>query len=323
MTGPIVHIGYHKTATTWFQRHFYPAVEGRRYIPQRQVRAALLTPGAFEYDAPTARRRLGPDLDRAILCEENLSGGLHNGGLAGCLSKDVAHRIKAALPDARIVIVVRDQADAIASAYLQYVKGGGTHKIHRYLLGRKWLSPYAPEHDEVPCFRFEHFAYHRLIAHYDALFGSDRVHVYRYEDFRAGPRGFLQGFARDHGLEVPIDRLDLGCANPALSRALLIAMRIANRFTARAVADKSCLIHIPYWYKTSRRLMRRAIASGRFGRPLGTRDLLGPDLLAMIDAEYRDGNCVLADRIGGHWPIATSSSAIAPVPSRWQRLYAS
>lgn len=142
--GPIIHIGYHKTGTTWFQDIFYPAVRNRRYLPRAVARAAFLEAGALHFEPDQARHRLGQDRDDIILCEENLSGGLHNGGLAGNLSKDVAGRIHDTLPGAQIVIFVRDPCSAIASAYLQYVKGGGTFGIHRYLFGRDRLGPVAP-----------------------------------------------------------------------------------------------------------------------------------------------------------------------------------
>ena len=38
MPRPIVHIGYHKTATTWFQKHFYPCVRNARFVARERVR---------------------------------------------------------------------------------------------------------------------------------------------------------------------------------------------------------------------------------------------------------------------------------------------
>ncbi|MFD2431855.1 hypothetical protein ACFSUK_34730 [Sphingobium scionense] len=73
----------------------------------------------------------------------------------------------------------------------------------------------APERDETPGFRREHFDYARLIAHYDRLFGADNVHVFRYEDFRADPRGFAAAYAARFGLDVALDRLDWGTRNPS------------------------------------------------------------------------------------------------------------
>ncbi|QGP79183.1 sulfotransferase [Sphingobium sp. CAP-1] len=295
--GAIVHIGYHKTGTTWFQDSFYPAVRNRRYLPRATARAAFLDAGALHFDPVKARRIIGDAPGNTILCEENLSGGLHNGGLAGNLSKDVADRIRRTLPDADIVIFVRDPLSAIASAWLQYVKGGGTFGLHRYLFGRESLSPVAPERDEAPGFRLDHFDAIALIDHYDALFGRDRVHVFRYEDFRADPHGFATAYAARFGLEVDLARIDWGTRNPSLSRPLLWLARAMNLFTRRAVADKSWLIHIPGCYGLSRRLLRAANGSGRFGRPLKTQDIIPAVLADRLRAHFAPGAPRLARRL--------------------------
>lgn len=308
--GAIVHIGYHKTGTTWFQDIFYPAVRNRPYIPRATVRAAFLANGALHFDAATARQILGADCNQALLCEENLTGGLHNGGLAGNLSKDVAYRIHATLPDAQIVIFVRDPVGAIASAWVQYVKGGGTFGLHRYLFGRDRLSPVAPERDEVPGFALGHFDYHRLIAHYDGLFGAERVHVFRYEDFCADPRGFAATYAARFGLDIDLSQIDWGVRNPALSRPLLWAARGINLFTRRAVANKSCLLHIPGSYRLSRRLLRSASASGRFGRPLKSRDLIDDKLADRLRSYYAPGEQKLAARLHAQMHRDSGGTAI-------------
>ena len=95
MPRPIVHIGYHKTATTWFQKNFYPLVRNARFVARDRVRAAFLEIGAFHFDAEAARAALGVEAgESVILCEEGLSGYLHNGGLGGHLSRSVAERIE-------------------------------------------------------------------------------------------------------------------------------------------------------------------------------------------------------------------------------------
>ena len=57
--GAIVHIGYHKTGTTWFQERFYPAVRNRRYVPRATARAAFLRPGALHFDPIEALHIIG------------------------------------------------------------------------------------------------------------------------------------------------------------------------------------------------------------------------------------------------------------------------
>ena len=314
MSAPLFHVGYHKTATTWFQRAVYPNVRNRRYVPQAQVRRALITSNALHFDPVIARQILSSEDGIPICCEENLTGGLHSGGLAGCQSKDLAHRIQASFPDAHIVIFIRDQVDAIAAAYVQYVKGGGTHGIDRYLFGAARLGPRAPERDEIPRFQFEHFAYDRLIAHYDALFGEARVHVYRYEHFRADRRAFMDRYAHQHGLDIALDTLDFSVANPGLSVGLLRAMRVANRFTRRAVVDKSHLVHLPGWYKLSRRAMRRVAASGWTGRQAKSSDILPVSLIQSIRHRFRGSNAWLDERLARqerHLPTRPEPDAMA------------
>jgi hypothetical protein len=79
---PIFHVGLHKTGTTWFQKRFYPNVPGYRLVNRRLVRSTLLGTSPLAFDAVAARQALGVDEgDTAIVCEEDLSGILHNGGL--------------------------------------------------------------------------------------------------------------------------------------------------------------------------------------------------------------------------------------------------
>ena len=48
---PIVHIGHHKTGTTWFQKKFYPRVSGYRFIPRELVRMTLLAESPLAFAA--------------------------------------------------------------------------------------------------------------------------------------------------------------------------------------------------------------------------------------------------------------------------------
>jgi len=43
---PIIHIGYPKTASTWFQKAFYPHLKSPRYIGRDAIKAALAERGS-------------------------------------------------------------------------------------------------------------------------------------------------------------------------------------------------------------------------------------------------------------------------------------
>jgi hypothetical protein len=249
MTRAIVHIGYHKTATTWFQARFYPVVKNARYIPRDIVRQAFLEDTAFKFDPGRARDALEIAAgEKVTICEEGLSGYLHTGGLAGYLSKEMAQRIKTVLPDADIVIFVRSQPSIIAASYSQYVKGGGTHSIRRYLFAEDYLRGARGEIAKSPRFTFDHFEYWPLIAHYQELFGEDRVHVFPYEALRSDPKKFLADYSRRLGLEVDLDAVEMSSSNRSYGLPTLWVVRFLNLFTNRTVIDKQYIFHIPYWY---------------------------------------------------------------------------
>jgi hypothetical protein len=139
---PILHVGLHKTATSWFQASVYPQAASHRLLNRIAPRRAMLGGTAFEFDAGAARAEL--DLDArlpAILCDEDLSGFLHNGGLAsGYVAKVIAERLRDVVGPAEVVIFVREQAALAAAHCQQYLREGGTVGVRRYLLPEAYLD---------------------------------------------------------------------------------------------------------------------------------------------------------------------------------------
>ena len=292
---PIVHIGFHKTATTWFQEGLYPAATSHAPFSRAQVRAALVTPEAFHFDPCKARGQLTPACGRPpLLCEETLSGYLHNGGLGGHLSKAVAERIHTTFPNAHIVIFVRRQPGMIAAVYQQYVRGGGTYRPHRYLFPHARLRGAFAEPDKVPRFSFAHFEYDRLIAHYDALFGAENVHVLPYEELCRDRDAVIGRLARLTGLALDPARISAARRNASYARPLVPLARAANHFTRRTVLDKRTFLHVPGWYHVRRRILEGLNATGLFGRAPSPEQLLGADIAAFVRRHYVDSNRRLA-----------------------------
>ncbi len=299
MSCPLVHIGYHKTASTWFQRSFYRRVTNRRYVKKGLVRRALLWPGAFEFAPERAREQLelkSPD-EPVVLCEEGLSGYLHNGGMRGFFSAEIARRLHATLPAARIVIFVRSQPEMIASCYQQYVRSGGTHRPERYLHPDRFLEGASRHPYKIPRFDFEHFRYLPLIRHYQGLFGAEAVHVYAFEDFRRDSPGFLQRYAQELGLELSEEVLPDGRTNASFSMPLLRLARVLNRFTARSVEDKHYLLHLPGWYEWRGKHLESFNRKRRRGSPKSV-EVLGEEEVRAIEECYRESNRELAAHTG-------------------------
>lgn len=294
MPKDLIHIGYHKSATTWFQEVYYPKVNNARYIPRHLVERAFFESSALHWRDDDARDLLGLKSDSpVILCEEGLSGYLHNGGLFGCLSKDMACRLHAVFPDANIVAFIRRQPDMLAACYAQYIRGGGTFSVRRYLWPQQYLVGAESRYYKIPRFSFDHFEYLPLMRHYVELFGRERVHVFPYEALADDSEVFLQEFSRRFGLERATDVQGGRRRNVSYQPWLVPVARFLNLFTRRTVQDKHYLVHIPYWY-SARRWVLETVNRLPISAASSPVDLLGAGTVARINDRYRETNRQLA-----------------------------
>jgi len=215
----LIHVGYHKTGTSWLQRQVFSRPDlGFVRLSTRGMR--IFGPHPLHFDAEPFRAYFHPMLEAAaaqgrlpVLSEERLSGNPFSGGYD---SKELAERLAALFPDAKVLIVVREQRSMILSTWFQYVKLGGTSSLEDFLLGAR--DP------RLPGFRFEHFAYDRLVGHYQKLFGPDRVRVELFERLRGEPEDFTASVLSFAGVplsrELPFGRVVNRSAGP-----LAVALR--------------------------------------------------------------------------------------------------
>ena len=181
------HVGFHKTASTWFQeigykRHsdislvngdcwdsvFYNRFIGSDYASWRTLDETMVI------STETDGRLNG-------ICDENLTGHFWTGRNA-C---KIAQNIYEYNPHSKVVFVVRDQVSMIDSLYFNYVRNGG------FLTFKELVNDICFEGHLVR----EKLEYHRLIELYLEYFGRDRVLVVPYEEFRLSPASFLARIA--------------------------------------------------------------------------------------------------------------------------------
>lgn len=293
---PIFHIGYHKTATTWFQKSVWPAATSHEFIERKRARSAFLDdPGlCFDHERALATlQRHGSN--RAIaICEENLSGYIHNGGLHGLMGPEVARRIHRLFPNAQIVMFIRNQPDIIRATYCQYVSGGGTHGVSRYLFSHRFAHGALRYPYKAPGFSLAHFEFDRLIAFYDDLFGQENVHVYLFEELQRDPSALLARMERDLGVEFDHGAISQAGRNISMGRAALFLMRGVNLFTRQSVVDKTVILNIPGWHFVRhgvKAMIGRIPVLGRAGKRI-----LDDTLLARIRGHYAASNRRLLHR---------------------------
>lgn len=300
MPRPILHIGFHKTATSWFQSAVYPRATSHRLIGRDLVRSVFMDSDAFDFDPDEAQARLGMDggLEPPLLCEEELSGVLHIGAVSTFIAKEVAHRLQATLPDAQVVIFVRSQVEAAASWYLQYLKEGGTASARRYLFPDEYLFPGRLMLFKTPRFDFSQLDYTGLIGTYDKLFGRENVHVFTYEDLAADGAAVLADLQQRVGLTLAADDRPAERINPAYRRGIIPLARAANLFTGRQVANKRTLLHLPFWFRIRWEALEKLNALPLFGDRPRAEKLIGADACRWIERRFAKSNAWLAERIG-------------------------
>ncbi len=284
----VIHIGYHKTGSSWFQKQLFPRVRNARFVARAEIRRSLLLPSPFAFDPDVARAQLlvGRE-DRLLLSEEELSGNLHTGGLHGGLSKEIAGRLHRSFPDARIAVFVRNQTTMIASSYKQYIKGGGSRNI------RGFLEPSKAPH-KIPNFSLDYLAYDGLIGHYESLFGSKNVRVFAYEDFCREPLDFLKRFA--DALDLDFELPPVARENAGLRSGTLALMRVLNHFHDREIPNSPSLLHVPGLYRLLRSIAPRLDRLPFMGTVKELPDYLSADEIAAIEDRYRESNERLAQR---------------------------
>lgn len=204
----LVHIGFHKTGTSWLQQEVFNEDSSTFHrLSELGFHFVFDKDGfvlnSFDLNKTELTRQLNQSLQKRpidkgktpVISFERLSGSPYG---AGFNANAHAARIKHMFPSAKILIVIREQKSVILSNYFQYLTGGGTHGIKKFLNSRaNGLRPFFSPH---------HFCYHHVIGHYQRLFGSERVLVLPYEHFRDSKQSFLSQLAVFTETKIGLDR---------------------------------------------------------------------------------------------------------------------
>lgn len=290
MSPAILHIGYPKTATKWFQQVFYPAIEGTFLVSRDDVFKSIAFNDVFSFDATVVKSKL-EDLassKRLVICDEILVGGLDIGFGNGEFAHSMAIRIHEMFPDAKVIIFIRNQHNALESAYSHYIMSGGTYSPSRFL-GVKPIfhKPFMGYHLFNPGL----LEYDRVIRLYISLFGSENVHIFLYEDFEKNPTEFIEQFCKTLQLSIS-EKLSFNRLNSRYSAIALQKQRFLNRFTLGNTPYKHYFFNIPFIYRFSRHItlsIDRIMALPRF--------TFSGKIHCWIDSRYRESNLKLTEWI--------------------------
>lgn len=290
---PFIHIGFPKTATSWFQRRFFPEVQDIVLVNRNRILELFIYPTPFEFNADDVRSQLAGSVNkRLVISHEELVGSIRRGGYNGYITKEIACRLKETFPNAEIVITLRNQLDAIASSYVQYIRGGGTYGIDRFI-----ITPELRSFNNMHLFSLRHLEYHHVILLYRELFGESNVHILFYEDFLNNRNKFIEGFINDFDFKINLDSVDMKKINMRYRRILNLLVQCSNHFIKGNVVNKKTLLRLPISFTRSRRLFAKLNRYKIFGHYPSTLSILGKANYNYLTEYYKASNQFLASEL--------------------------
>ncbi|PIP80033.1 MAG: hypothetical protein COW84_07415 [Gammaproteobacteria bacterium CG22_combo_CG10-13_8_21_14_all_40_8] len=248
----LIHMGYHKTATTFWQRQVF-SIPCFNLIDRLQSQAHFLEKTPYNFSAKALNEWLAQVIDpnkMNVISDEELLGNIHTGGNGGSITYEVIERI-AAIEGVELYILLffREQTSMIESCYRQYVKKGGCYSIQNYI-----YPPKSAVRHRFAAFSLEHFMYHDAIEHLQRKMSKKNVLALPYEKFCEKPNEVYAELGKLLGsqkLEVAIrDGLKLldgqKTSNKSLSNLSLILAKVFNRLSRHDPIARHSFIHIPY-----------------------------------------------------------------------------
>lgn len=301
----LIHIGYHKTGTSWLQKKFFEnPITGINSIAKYKDRPKWVT----EFIKPFYLYDESKVLDYFDECYnpdklnvfslERLAGYPSTGGYD---SLEITQRLKSLFPNAKILIVVREQFSMIKSHYIEYLKANGTAKLEELLTPKRFYLI------RNPVFQLSYFNYINLINEYDKLFSKDNVLVIPYELMRENPAKFIENiceFCQIKDYENIINQLPL---EQRVNKQISLRDAYLNRSYSRLFGSNNSLEAI-----ISSRVLKLLFNTLYRKLPINYGERLESEIKETMEVyipkkSYTDSNVLLEQRIRYHLPINLKS----------------
>jgi len=172
-----IHVGLHKTATTFLQEEIFPKLDGVKYynLLKMKNRHFILT-------IPNKKGKI-------LISDEDLSGQpwILNKKYNANMRKDIAYTLYTLFPDAKIIVGIRDKQSWYDSVFRQCKKMNPT--ITRNEFKRRFDKNYMD---------FEYY-----ISLLKQLWGKNNVYIYRFEEIKRDATSCIKGICSFIGVESP------------------------------------------------------------------------------------------------------------------------
>lgn len=285
---PIIHIGYNKTATTWFQQNLFPYIKNYHYVKPQIINKELIYKDYYLFEKQKTKEYFeNVSSKRLLMSSEDFCLTARSNPF---FKVGVLKRVKEIFPDAHIVVFIRNQIDRLISLWLFYLrKSGGTFCFEEFI-SNKTSNKYGGHSD----ISLNNLKYHYFLNSIVDIFGRENLSIYLYEDFATNNIKFTTQFCDRHKLEVDVEKLDFSKANQGIRKHLVPLFRFSNLFTKPQILHRDFVINIPGFDKfVSKRLY--ALNNLRLmGKRVSPDDFIKKDTLYNLNEYFKESNLIIA-----------------------------
>ena len=206
MPRAVIHIGANKTGSTTLQRCIFARSEGLVYLGEdcagyenyRDILNSLVSDDDFHFDEERTREIFKRFISA---CGEKTFLYSNEDIMTSRVPSQCARRLHQFLPDAEILVVVRNQLTAIPSFYANhgaYLKMVPRKYWRRYVSFGDWMG-YCTEF--IKYSPLDSYFYNKILTLYTSLFGREKIHVLLYEDFVNAKVKFIEDLCGILGID--------------------------------------------------------------------------------------------------------------------------
>jgi hypothetical protein len=248
-----IHIGYPKTATTFLQNQYFPmrkeiklfTLHNKSYYDDSKEIIHLFNlvdDIVFETKKDEIRGIIEKVYENKILISaEGFSFGTKINRL------EILRRLKLVFPDAKILIVLRDQLDLLKSIYLQKIK----FEIPRTVKFNKFIDDQIYKRKSSSIINLLNFDY--IASKYEYSFGIDNILILRYEDFRDSKKEFINEM--NNFLDISSLPDIMGISDKKLNTSSKCKSKILYEFKIKFSIFLQYLIPFKFYKKISNRII--------------------------------------------------------------------
>jgi len=224
----LLHVGFVKCASSWLQQRVFLPDLGFA-VPWKSMDNTVITKIVTPHPRRFRPNQVGEEFQEAlqstcptdgvpVISCETLVGNPILGQFHG---HEVAERLHAVFPKARVLICIREQVSMLFAIWAEYIRRGGVWGIDRFVgLAR-------PRQGYGPICRLDHLEYDLILAEYRRLYGAGSVLCLPVEMLRSDAGPFLSRLADFAGVGS-LSNVDSRPVYKGLGAGTLKVLRILN-----------------------------------------------------------------------------------------------